>query len=163
MPACRQTGFVPLNMTSVNVLTSKTKNMEKLKPFLKKYNQTIVYFYPKDNTPGCTIEAHDFSKNKELFNKSWIWIIWVSKDSEKSHCNFVEKQNLTIDLISDEDLSLHKQFDVRWEKNMYGKIVQWVIRSTFLLDGTWKILKEWRNVRAAGHVGKLIEDLKITK
>ncbi len=135
--------------------------MEKLQPFLSKYKQTIVYFYPKDNTPGCTIEAHDFTKYKELFNKSWIWIVWVSKDSEKSHQKFIEKQCLNIDLISDEDLSLHKQFGARWEKNMYGKIVQWVIRSTFLLDGNWKILKEWRNVKAAGHVEKIINELKI--
>lgn len=133
--------------------------MEKLKPFLKKYKQTIVYFYPKDNTPGCTIEAHDFSKNKELFNKNWIWIVWISKDSENSHQKFIEKQCLTIDLISDEDLDLHKQFDVWWEKNMYGKIMQWTIRSTFLLDGNWKILKEWRNVKASNHVEKLINEL----
>jgi peroxiredoxin Q/BCP len=135
--------------------------MEKLKAFLKKYKQTIVYFYPKDNTPGCTIEAHDFSKHKELFNKNSIWVVWVSKDSESSHQKFIEKQCLTIDLISDEDLNLHKQFDVRWEKNMYGKIVHWTIRSTFLLDHSWKILKEWRNVKAAGHVEKIINELKI--
>lgn len=135
--------------------------MEKLEPFLNKYKQTIVYFYPKDNTPGCTVEAHDFSMYKYLFNKNRIGIVGISKDSEKSHCNFIEKQNLTIDLISDEDLSLHKQFDVRWEKNMYGKIVHWTIRSTFLLDGSWKILKEWRNVKAAGHVSKVIEELEL--
>ena len=135
--------------------------MEKLTPFLNKYKQTIVYFYPKDNTPGCTVEAHDFSVNKKLFNQNWIWIVWISKDSEKSHCNFIEKQNLTIDLITDEDLTLQKQFGAWWEKNMYGKIVQWTIRSTFLLDKNWNILKEWRNVKATGHVKKIIEELKI--
>ena len=135
--------------------------MEKLKPFLSKYKQTIVYFYPKDNTPGCTIEAHDFTKYKDLFNKNWIWIVWVSKDSESSHQKFIEKQCLNIDLISDEDLSLHKQFGVRWEKNMYGKKIMWVIRSTFLLDQSWNILKEWRNVKASGHVEKIINELKI--
>lgn len=137
--------------------------MEKLKPFLKKYKQTIVYFYPRDNTPGCTIQAHDFSINKELFNKNWIGIVGVSKDSEESHCKFIEKQNLTIDLISDEDLILHKQFSVRWEKNMYGKKTMWVIRSTFLLDQNWKVLKEWKNVKANGHVEKVIRELGIIK
>lgn len=132
----------------------------KLQPYLK-YPQTIVYFYPKDDTPGCTIQAHDFSTHKAVFNKNNIGIVGISKDSEASHCKFIEKQWLTIDLIADEDLSLHKQFDVWWEKNMYGKIVQWAIRSTFLLDQKWNILKERRNVRANGHVEKIIEELEI--
>ena len=78
--------------------------------YLKKYPQTIVYFYPKDNTPGCTIEAHDFSTHKKIFNKNGIGIVGISKDSAESHTNFIEKQCLTIDLVADEDLSLHKKF-----------------------------------------------------
>jgi peroxiredoxin Q/BCP len=135
--------------------------MGKLQPLLNKYKQTIVYFYPRDNTPGCTIEAHDFSLHKETFNKNWIWIVGISKDSEESHCKFIEKQNLTIDLISDADLSLHKQFGAWWEKNMYWKIVQWTIRSTFLLNKNWEVIKEWRNVKANGHVDNLIKELEI--
>jgi thioredoxin-dependent peroxiredoxin len=135
--------------------------MEKLQEYLQKFPQTIVYFYPKDDTPGCTIEAHDFSIYKELFHKNWIWIVWVSKDSESSHQKFIDKQCLLIDLISDEDLTLHKQFGVWWEKNMYGKKIMWVVRSTFLLDAQWTILHEWRNVKAAGHVQKLMEELHI--
>ncbi|MEI8008865.1 MAG: peroxiredoxin [bacterium] len=84
--------------------------MDTLTPYFKKYPQTIVYFYPKDNTPGCTIEAHDFSIYKNIFNKNGIGIVGISKDSEKSHNNFIEKQCLTIDLVSDEDISLHKKF-----------------------------------------------------
>ena len=84
--------------------------MDILVPYLKKHPQTIVYFYPKENTPGCTIEAHDFSTYKNIFNKNGIGIVGISKDSEKSHNNFIEKQCLTIDLVSDEDLSLHKKF-----------------------------------------------------
>lgn len=99
-------------MTEKNILQSKKNEMEKLKIFLKKYPQTIVYFYPKDNTPGCTIEAHDFSTHKELFNKNGIGIVGISKDSEASHDKFIEKQCLTIDLLTDEDLSLHKKFGV---------------------------------------------------
>ena len=135
--------------------------MDKLTSFLKKNKQTIIYFYPKDNTPGCTIEAHDFSIHKETFNKNGIGILGISKDSEKSHSNFIEKQCLTIDLLSDEDLWLHKEFGAWWEKNMYGKIVQWTIRSTFLLDQNGKIVKEWKNVKAAGHVEKLIKELNL--
>ena len=135
--------------------------MEKLQKYLQKFPQTIVYFYPKDNTPWCTIEAHDFSTYKNVFNKNWIGIVWVSKDSETSHTHFIEKQCLTIDLLSDEDLSLHKQFWVWGEKNMYGKIVHGTIRSTFLLDQHWTILKERRNVKAAGHVQKLLDELHI--
>ena len=87
--------------------------MDTLELFLKKHEKTIVYFYPKDNTPGCTIEAHDFSTYKDIFNKNGIGIVGISKDSEKSHSNFIEKQCLTIDLVSDEDLTLHKKFGAR--------------------------------------------------
>jgi peroxiredoxin Q/BCP len=87
--------------------------MDKLKKFIKKYRQTIVYFYPKDNTPGCTMEAKDFSTNKKLFDDKSIGIVGISKDSVESHCRFIEKHDLTIDLISDTDLELHKQFGVR--------------------------------------------------
>ena len=87
--------------------------MNTLPQYLQKYTQTIVYFYPKDDTPGCTIEAHDFSTYKELFNKHDIGIVGISKDSEASHCKFIEKHNLTIDFIADEDLSLHKKFGTR--------------------------------------------------
>lgn len=128
---------------------------------LNKYDKTILYFYPKDNTPGCSLEANDFSKNKELFNKKDIWVIWVSKDSCKSHINFINKQDLDIDLISDESLELHKKFSVIWEKKMYGKIYEWVIRSTFLLDKSWLILKERRDVKAKWHVDTVIRELRM--
>jgi peroxiredoxin Q/BCP len=78
--------------------------------YLSKFPQTIVYFYPKDNTPGCTIEAHDFSTHKKDFEKHNIGIVGISKDSAASHAKFIEKECLTIDLISDESLALHKQF-----------------------------------------------------
>lgn len=132
-----------------------------LDDILKKHEKTILYFYPKDNTPGCSVEASDFSKYKNILNKNWIWIVWVSKDSCKSHINFIEKKDLKIDLISDEDLELHNKFSIIWEKKNYGKIYQWVIRSTFLLDQKWKILEEWRNVRAKWHVEKIMRELWI--
>jgi peroxiredoxin Q/BCP len=136
--------------------------MEKLQIYLQKFPQTIVYFYPKDNTPWCTIEAHDFTTYKNIFNKNWIGIVGVSKDSASSHAHFIEKECLAIDLLSDEDLALHKEFWVWWEKNMYGKIVHGAIRSTFLIDQKWTIVKERRNVKAAGHVEKLISELHLS-
>lgn len=124
----------------------------------KKY--TILYFYPKDNTPGCTIEAKDFSCLLNEFEHLWCNIIWVSKDSEKSHNNFVEKQELKITLLSDPELIFHNQFSVIWEKKNYGRVYQWVIRSTFLLDKDWNILKEWRNIKAKNHAQKVLDYVK---
>lgn len=125
----------------------------------KKY--TILYFYPKDSTPGCTLEANDFERLKADFEALDIEIIGVSKDSEKSHENFCTKNNLTFRLISDENLELHKKFWTFWEKKNYGKIVQGVIRSTFLLDSeTGNILKEWRNVKATGHAERVLDEIK---
>lgn len=122
---------------------------------------TILYFYPRDSTPGCTLEANDFERLKADFEALDIEIIGVSKDSEKSHENFCTKNNLTFRLISDENLELHNQFWTFWEKKNYGKIVQGVIRSTFLLDSeTGNILKEWRNVKATGHAERVLDEIK---
>lgn len=140
---------------------NKWENEVLLNDVLEKNEKTILYFYPKDDTPGCSIEASDFSKYKNLLNKNGIGIVWVSKDSCQSHINFINKSELTIDLISDESMELHNKFSVIWEKNNYGKIYLGVIRSTFLLNKKWEILKEWRNVRAKWHVEKIIKELWI--
>jgi len=124
-------------------------------------DKTLLYFYPKDNTPGCTNENKDFSRLKQDFSKLWITLIWVSKDSVKSHENFIEKQELSIDLISDPDLVLHNEFWAYWEKQNYGKTYMWVIRSTFLLNKNWEILQEWRNVRAKWHWDRIYKLLNI--
>lgn len=128
---------------------------------LKKNKKTIIYFYPKDNTPGCTTEAKDFSDEYIVFLKQGIWIYGISKDTDGSHCNFISKHNLSIPLISDPELVLHKKFWARWEKNNYGKIYEWTIRSTFLLDQNGDILKAWKNVKATGHVEKIMKELEI--
>ena len=122
-------------------------------------DKTILYFYPRDNTPGCTKEARDFSCLKSEFADHGIQIVWVSKDSLDSHKKFVEKQELSIDLISDPELELHKDFGAYGEKNNYWKIVMGVIRSTFILDSQWNILKEYRNVRATGHAERVLKEL----
>ena len=130
-----------------------------LKELLSFSDKTILYFYPKDDTPGCTIENKDFSSLKEQYKKLWVSVIWVSKDSIDSHKKFIKKQNLEVDLISDPDLVLHKELWVYWEKNNYWKMVMWVIRSTFLVDSNWEVLKEWRNVKATWHAERLLKEI----
>lgn len=121
---------------------------------------TILYFYPKDNTPGCSLEARDFSALLPEFSKFSIQVFGVSRDSLHAHCSFMQKQGLNIGLISDPDLQLHKQFWARWEKKNYGKIFEWTIRSTFLLNENWEIVKERRNVKATGHVARLVKEIE---
>jgi len=122
--------------------------------------KTLLFFYPRDNTPGCTKENVDFTNLKQEFSDLGIQLIWVSKDSIESHQKFVEKQSLTNDLISDPNLVLHKEFWAFWEKNNYWKIVLWVIRSTFLLDGKGEIIDSWKNIRATGHAERILKLLK---
>ena len=120
---------------------------------------TLLYFYTKDNTPGCTVENKDFSSLKDQFKEKWITLIWVSKDTIESHKKFIEKHDLQIDLISDPDVSLHKELQAYWEKNNYGKIVLWVIRSTFLVNKKGEVLKEWRGIRAKGHAERVLKEI----
>ncbi len=132
-----------------------------LTPYLSHSPKTLLYFYPKDNTPGCTLEAQDFTRLKGEFAKLGIQIIWVSKDSEASHEKFTTSCSLGIELISDTDGSLHEKFGVIGEKKNYGKIYVGVIRSTFLLDSAGTILQEWRNVKATGHTEKVLNELSL--
>lgn len=127
---------------------------------LKQYEKTLLYFYPKDNTPGCTLEAVSFSGVKDELNARGIGVIGVSKDSDKAHCGFIEKQGLSIDLISDPDLVLHKKYGAWGEKKNYGRVYEGTIRSTFLLDQHGEILQEWRNVKAKGHVEKVMREME---
>ena len=119
----------------------------------------ILYFYPKDSTPGCTTQAVGFSSLKDQFDALNTTILGVSRDSVKAHQNFTEKQNLTINLISDKEEVLCKHFDVIKEKNMYGKKVMGIERSTFIFHNG-KLVKEYRKVKAAGHAEQVLEDLK---
>lgn len=131
-----------------------------LKEIFSFSEKTLLYFYPKDNTPGCTVENKDFSCMVSEFKALGITLIWVSKDSVESHQKFISSQELWIDLISDPDLVLHKELWAFGEKNNYGKIVQGVIRSTFLFDNQGNILQEWRNVRAKGHAAKVYREIQ---
>ena len=120
----------------------------------------IIFFYPKDNTPGCTLEVQDFRDNYKEFTKLNVEIIGVSRDSIKSHENFKDKQNFPFQLLSDPDEIMCKSFDVMREKSMYGKKYIGVDRSTFLVSSTGLIAKEWRSVKVKGHVLEVLEAVK---
>lgn len=120
----------------------------------------VLYFYPKDNTPGCTQEGQDFRDNHSRFKRAGAVILGVSRDSVKSHENFKSKQEFPFDLLSDKDETLCRQFDVIREKNMYGKKVMGVERSTFLIDSQGRLAREWRKVKVPGHVEEVLEAVK---
>lgn len=120
----------------------------------------VIYFYPKDSTPGCTIESKAFRDYLNDFKKCNTAIVGVSRDSIQSHCNFVEKQSLNFPLISDEDESICKLFDVLKEKSMFGKKYFGIVRSTFLLDAEGVLRHEWRDVSVMGHVKEVLECAK---
>jgi thioredoxin-dependent peroxiredoxin len=119
-------------------------------------HKLVLYFYPKDSTPGCTVEGKDFSALHAQFLAADTQIVGVSRDSLKSHQNFINKQGLTITLISDGDEFLCKAFDVIQEKNMYGKKVLGIERSTFLIDAKGVLQKQWRGVKVPGHAEEVL-------
>jgi peroxiredoxin Q/BCP len=116
----------------------------------------VLYFYPKDSTPGCTNESRDFAANKSAFDAAGAVILGVSRDSVKSHENFRTKQELPFDLLSDADEQLCEAFDVIKMKNMYGKQVRGIERSTFLIDEQGVLRREWRKVKVPGHVDEVL-------
>jgi peroxiredoxin Q/BCP len=129
---------------------------------LKDYRgkNVIVYFYPKDSTPGCTIEGQDFRDNLAKFKRQKAVIFGVSRDTLASHDRFREKQGFKFDLLSDPDEKLCKLFDVIREKNMYGRKVIGIERSTFLIDAQGVLRQEWRKVRVKDHVAEVLQAVK---
>ena len=125
-----------------------------------KGKKVILYFYPKDSTPGCTTEGQDFRDNHKQFKRAGAVVLGVSRDSIKSHENFKAKQEFPFDLISDKEETLCNLFDVIKEKNMYGKKVFGIERSTFLLDEKGVLRQEWRKVKVAGHVDEVLAATK---
>jgi peroxiredoxin Q/BCP len=125
-----------------------------------KGGHVILYFYPKDSTPGCTQEGQDFRDFHAEFLKLNAVILGVSRDSLKSHETFKCKQEFPFELLSDSDESLCRLFDVIKMKNMYGKQVQGIERSTFLIDADGKLAAEWRKVSVKGHAAKVLETLR---
>ncbi|MDO4714601.1 MAG: peroxiredoxin [bacterium] len=128
---------------------------------LAQADKTLLFFYPKDNTPGCSLEAMDFAQAVSTFAQQGIQVVGVSRDSSSSHCKFMTAKGLTFPLISDPELLLHKHYGARGEKKNYGKTFEGTIRSTFLLDQQGTILQERRNVKATGHVARLKKELGI--
>lgn len=116
----------------------------------------VLYFYPKDNTPGCTTEGADFAAAHPKFRKAGAVVFGVSRDSLKSHENFKAKMGFPFELISDPDETLCKAFGVIRMKNMYGKQVRGIERSTFVIDGTGRIRQAWRGVKVPGHVDEVL-------
>ena len=140
------------------ILPNETGDIIDIKDF--RPNMVVLFFYPRDNTSGCTREAKDFTENTELFNNLNINVFGISKDSITSHEKFIKKQNLTIPLLSDEAGSVCEDFGVWKEKSMYGKIYMGIERSTFIIDGSGSVTHEWRKVKVANHVAEVLETVK---
>jgi peroxiredoxin Q/BCP len=122
-----------------------------------KGQRVVLYFYPKDNTPGCSLEAQEFNKLLPQFKKANTKVYGVSRDSLKSHDKFITKFDLQFPLLSDEEEELCKIFDVIKEKNMYGKKMMGIERSTFVIDEKGKLAAEFRKVRAPGHAKEILD------
>ncbi|MCF7911614.1 MAG: thioredoxin-dependent thiol peroxidase [Candidatus Cloacimonetes bacterium] len=121
----------------------------------------LIYFYPKDNTPGCTIQAKDFTCLQEQFASLGVQVLGISKDSVQSHQKFICKQELSLHLLSDPELEVIKAYDTWREKKLYGKSFLGVIRSTFLIDPAGKISQVWYNVKAKGHAERILKEVQM--
>jgi peroxiredoxin Q/BCP len=120
----------------------------------------VLYFYPKDNTPGCTLEGIDFNAHLDAFRAAGAEVVGVSRDSQKSHVNFCTKHGFRFDLVSDPDDLLGNAFGVIGEKSLYGRKFIGVVRSTFILDPTGKLVAQWRGVKVAGHAEAVLAELR---
>ena len=131
----------------------------KLSDVLSSNQKVILYFYPKDSTPGCTVQACDFRDNFSRLKNAGYKVIGVSKDSSSSHQKFIDKHELPFDLIVDSEIELHQLYGVWREKMNYGKTYMGVSRSTFVIDTNGTLVSVGYNVRASGHVDRLVKEL----
>ena len=143
-----------LKKFSLNSTAKKMFELNKLK------NNLIIFIYPKDNTPGCTLESLDFKKKYSQFKKYKTDIVGISKDSIESHKKFQNKYNFPFQLLSDEDIKVIKMFKAWGEKRLYGKKFMGVKRTTILVNKQLKILKIWNNVKVKGHVERVLDFVK---
>ena len=139
-------------------LLSTSGEKQTLKDLLGKY--IVIYFYPKDDTPGCTIETNDFNKLLPKFKKLNCEIFGISKDSIKSHDKFREKFKIKFDLLSDEEIKVLKKYKVWGKKKFMGREFMGIIRSTILIDKKGKVIKVWDNVKVKDHAKEVLETLK---
>lgn len=144
-------------LPKIQLLNSKGEN---IKISELKGQKVLLYFYPKDDTPGCTLEGQQFTKLKKKFDSLNCVIYGISRDSVKSHDKFICKYDFKIDLLSDPDEIACKAFDVIKEKNMYGKTVLGIERSTFLFDEKGIMTHEFRKVKADGHAEEILNIIK---
>ncbi len=126
----------------------------------QKPNGVVLFFYPRDNTKGCTTEAIDFTAAKADFAAAGVTVFGISKDSLASHAKFRDKQSLGVTLLSDENGSTCEDYGVWTEKKMYGKTFMGIVRTTVLIDGEGKIAKVWNKVKVAGHVDEVLAAAK---
>jgi peroxiredoxin Q/BCP len=153
MPTVKLNNKVP-NFTA----TITDKSQIKLSNYLGK--NIVIYFYPRDNTPGCTKEGEEFRDNHQSFKDNNTVILGVSKDSVSSHNKFSSKYNFPFDLISDENEKVCKLFNVIKEKSMYGRKYMGIERSTFIINTKGKLTHEWRKVKVKGHVEEVLKIIK---
>lgn len=142
--ACPSFSFVATDSTLTSLNDLKGKNV-------------VLYFYPRDNTPGCTTEAEMFKKKYRSFKNRNTEIVGISRDSLSSHIKFIDKLKLPFPLIADQDEAICQMFEVMKDKNMYGKKVRGIERSTFLINDKGKIIKSWRKVKVEGHVEDVLQ------
>ncbi len=149
--------------TKAPIFSAKSTNKSEysLKDSIGKY--VVIYFYPKDDTPGCTIETNDFNKLLSKFNKLNCYVFGISKDSIKSHKKFKEKYKIKFDLLSDEDLKILKKYKVWGKKKFMGREFMGTLRTTFLIDTKGKIKRIWRNVKVKDHAFEVLNTLNSIK
>ena len=140
--------------------TAKATRDKKIRLKDLRGQNVVLYFYPKDSTPGCTTEGRDFAALHAKFRRQKTVILGVSRDSLTSHEKFRAKQEFPFDLISDPDEKLCKAFDVIHEKTLYGRKFMGIVRSTFLIDSDGKLRAEWRKVKVNGHAEEVLAAVK---
>ena len=139
-------------------LPSTSKDKYSLKDSIGKY--VVIYFYPKDDTPGCTIETNDFNKLLSKFKKLECEVYGISKDNLKSHNKFRDKYKIKFDLLADEELTVLKKYKVWGKKKFMGREFMGIIRTTFLIDKKGKIIKIWENVKVKDHAKNVLKTIK---
>ena len=144
-----------------DISVTTTDNKNKISDYLNK--NLILYFYPRDMTPGCTTESIEFNENLSKIKRAGWNVVGVSRDTIKSHLKFIDKHSFKFPLISDEDEKVCNMFDVIKEKSLYGRKYMGIDRSTFLISTDLKIISLWRNVKVKGHVDEVINKIKELK
>ena len=144
-----------------DIAVTTTDNKNKISDYLNK--NLILYFYPRDMTPGCTTESIEFNENISKIKRAGWNVVGVSRDTIKSHLKFIDKHSFKFPLISDEDEKVCNMFDVIKEKSLYGRKYMGIDRSTFLISTDLKIISLWRNVKVKGHVDEVINKIKELK